>query len=390
MLKAAKAMKEGGSNSTLIQKPTGLVQIRVCLTSDTNKITDTEIKSLVSADANAVAVADVSKAVVIEKPVKDDITKRSCGTVAYPPKTGKTEAEVKIEFANIVKALRRALGGRKLNGDEYTTSSGEVNEIVTAAPTGGGGNDPNAPNDPNDPDNPEDSTNPEEATDEPTPEDDIGNDGTPKATPDYSINAGVIAAAVLVPLCLVLLVGGFVWSRRKQKKNTNLEIHETEMVERQQHYDAMNTNQMYTHVHQGGRRLMTSSAEVDLVNNVNNVHVATKRQEPTLESYVDGARKVADGARKAGINLMEKSNLTRVTPEEMVLKQKQQEPTIEVCVIPTAEVIPTASAVPIGMSESKNKSAAAERLKSAKSLLDAGLISEEMYVDKQKSILRNV
>jgi hypothetical protein len=129
MLKAAKAMKEGGTKGELKQKPTGLVQIRECLTSDTKTITEAEIKSLVSADAKAVAVADVSKAVVIEKPVKDATTKRSCVTVAYPPKADKTEAEVKTEFANIVKARRRALG-RKLSGDEYTTSSGDVNEVV--------------------------------------------------------------------------------------------------------------------------------------------------------------------------------------------------------------------------------------------------------------------
>ena len=58
MLKAAKAMKEGGTKGELKQRPTGLVQIRVCLTSDTKTITADEIKTLVSDDASAVAVAD--------------------------------------------------------------------------------------------------------------------------------------------------------------------------------------------------------------------------------------------------------------------------------------------------------------------------------------------
>ena len=59
---------------------------------------------------------------------------------------------------------------------------------------------------------------------------DAGNDADTsfEPVPDDNINTGVIAAAVLVPLCLVAM-GGFVWCRGKQREN-KLEKHVTEMV----------------------------------------------------------------------------------------------------------------------------------------------------------------
>ena len=73
----------------------------------------------------------------------------------------------------------------------------------------------------------------------------INNDDTTKPTPDDKIDAGVIAAAVLVPLLVIAaIVGGFVWYRSNQKE-TKLEKHATEMVE-QRHHDAMNNNPVHT------------------------------------------------------------------------------------------------------------------------------------------------
>ena len=72
----------------------------------------------------------------------------------------------------------------------------------------------------------------------------INNDDT-TPTPDDKIDAGVIAAAVLVPLLVIAaIVGGFVWYRSNQKE-TKLEKHATEMVE-QRHDDAMNNNPVHT------------------------------------------------------------------------------------------------------------------------------------------------
>jgi uncharacterized protein YdgA (DUF945 family) len=68
-------------------------------------------------------------------------------------------------------------------------------------------------------------------------------DTSPTPVPDNNINAGVIAAAVLVPLCLVAM-GGFVWYRGKQRES-KLEKHVTEMVE-QRHHNAMNRNHIHT------------------------------------------------------------------------------------------------------------------------------------------------
>ena len=76
--------------------------------------------------------------------------------------------------------------------------------------------------------------------------------------PDDNINTGVIAAAVLVPLCLVAM-GGFVWYRSKQRER-NFEKHVIEMVE-QRHHDAMNRNPMYTHA---GKKRRRSSSHRDL------------------------------------------------------------------------------------------------------------------------------
>jgi len=50
---------------------------------------------------------------------------------------------------------------------------------------------------------------------------------------------------------------------------------------------------------------------------------------------------------------------------------------------------PITSAIKAPKSESMNKTAA-ERLSEVKALFDAGLINEEMFVEKQKSILQNV
>lgn len=81
----------------------------------------------------------------------------------------------------------------------------------------------------------------------------IGNDETTKPVPDGEINVGVIVAAVLVPLLVIAaIVGGFVWYRSKQKE-TKLEKHVTEMVERRQH-DAINNNPVHTHAHKKKRR----------------------------------------------------------------------------------------------------------------------------------------
>ena len=83
-------------------------------------------------------------------------------------------------------------------------------------------------------------------------------DTSPTPVPDNNINAGVITAAVLVPLCLVAM-GGFVWYRGKQRES-KLEKHVTEMVE-QRHHNAMNSNPMHTHAEKKRRR---SSSHRDL------------------------------------------------------------------------------------------------------------------------------
>jgi len=83
-------------------------------------------------------------------------------------------------------------------------------------------------------------------------------DTSPTPVPDNNFNAGVIAAAVLVPLCLVAM-GGFFWYRGKQRES-KLEKHVTEIFE-QRHHDAMNSNPMHTHAEKKRRR---SSSHRDL------------------------------------------------------------------------------------------------------------------------------
>lgn len=68
---------------------------------------------------------------MIKAPVKNSVTKRTCGTVEVRPLPGKTTKEVKTEVDKLIKTVERRLreSGRRLEGSSSTSSS-ENEEIV--------------------------------------------------------------------------------------------------------------------------------------------------------------------------------------------------------------------------------------------------------------------
>jgi hypothetical protein len=76
-------------------------------------------------------LVNADEAKVTEMPKKDTVTKRTCGTIAYPPKAGMKTEDVKKEFEKLEVTVRRSLAGRGLDGDETTTSTAETQDIVT-------------------------------------------------------------------------------------------------------------------------------------------------------------------------------------------------------------------------------------------------------------------
>jgi hypothetical protein len=131
LLKAAKAVAEGGVQGDLKFKPLKTVSCRVCVTSDTKTLTIDQLKKVVEEVKAAKDLVNADKAMVTETPKKDEVTKRTCGTVAFPPKDGMKTEDVKKEFEKLEVKVRRALARRGLAGDETTTSSGETQGIVT-------------------------------------------------------------------------------------------------------------------------------------------------------------------------------------------------------------------------------------------------------------------
>lgn len=131
LLKAAKAVAEGGVKGDLKFKPMKTVSCRVCVTSDTKTLTADTLKKVVEDVKKAKDLVNADEAKVTEMPKKDTVTKRTCGTIAYPPKAGMKTEDVKKEFEKLEVTVRRSLAGRGLDGDETTTSTAETQDIVT-------------------------------------------------------------------------------------------------------------------------------------------------------------------------------------------------------------------------------------------------------------------
>ena len=130
LLKAAKAVAEGGVKGDLKFKPMKTVSCRVCVTSDTKTLTADTLKKVVEDVKKAKDLVNADEAKVTEMPKKDTVTKRTCGTIAYPPKAGMKTEDVKKEFEKLEVTVRRSLAGH-LDGDETTTSTAETQDIVT-------------------------------------------------------------------------------------------------------------------------------------------------------------------------------------------------------------------------------------------------------------------
>merc|ERR1712166_1473263 len=131
MMQAVRGVVAGGKTGQLKFQKEPKIELRICLTSATNTITVADIKKVVSDSATAAALVLLKLAVTTEVPKKDDITQRTCGTVVIPVKDEKLMASVKNVFAALTFLERRGLGGRNLNTDETTVSSGRSQVIVT-------------------------------------------------------------------------------------------------------------------------------------------------------------------------------------------------------------------------------------------------------------------
>merc|ERR1711865_830721 len=131
LLKAANAVAEGGVKGDLKFKPMKTVSCRVCVTSDTKTLTADTLKKVVEDVKKAKDLVNADEAKVTEMPKKDTVTKRTCGTIAYPPKAGMKTEDVRKEFEKLEVTVRRSLAGRGLDGDDTTTSTAETQDIVT-------------------------------------------------------------------------------------------------------------------------------------------------------------------------------------------------------------------------------------------------------------------
>merc|ERR1712166_101857 len=121
LLKAANAVAEGGVKGDLKFKPMKTVSCRVCVTSDTKTLTADTLKKVVEDLKKAKDLVNADEAKVTEMPKKDTVTKRTCGTIAYPPKAGMKTEDVKKEFEKLEVTVRRSLAGRGLDGEVTTT-----------------------------------------------------------------------------------------------------------------------------------------------------------------------------------------------------------------------------------------------------------------------------
>lgn len=99
------------------------------LTSETKTFTVDDLKEVVKSVKSVADIIDVDKIVVTETPKKDDKTKRTDGTMTFPPRPGKKTVDVIVEIAKIKEAVRRAL--RQLADDETSISTDEEQTIVT-------------------------------------------------------------------------------------------------------------------------------------------------------------------------------------------------------------------------------------------------------------------
>jgi len=140
MMKNCKAIVAGGRKGNLKFKKTGKLALSVCHTSlaatTSTKVTRDTIIGLIKSNAKASDVinTEASSITTFKTPKQDTVTKRTCGTIHVEPKKGKTMKEAKekldqIMMTTVRRALRQEIG-RKLNDDEYSTSSGEVEDIV--------------------------------------------------------------------------------------------------------------------------------------------------------------------------------------------------------------------------------------------------------------------
>ena len=137
MVRCSKGVAKGENAGDLKFKPTKSVNLCVCVTDPDKTITEKEIKSLITNSAAASKVVNMDEKdtkdgpKMIKAPVKNSVTKRTCGTVEVRPLPGKTTKEVKTEVDKLIKTVERRLreSGRRLEGSSSTSSS-ENEEIV--------------------------------------------------------------------------------------------------------------------------------------------------------------------------------------------------------------------------------------------------------------------
>jgi len=137
MVRCSRGVAKGEKAGDLKFKPTKSVNLCVCVTDPDKTVTEKEIKSLITKSAAASKVVNMDEKdtkdgpKIIKAPVKNSVTKRTCGTVEVRPLPGKTAKEVKTEVDKLIKTVERRLreSGRRLEGSSSTSSS-ENEEIV--------------------------------------------------------------------------------------------------------------------------------------------------------------------------------------------------------------------------------------------------------------------
>jgi len=137
MVRCSRGVAKGEKAGDLKFKPTKSVNLCVCVTDPDKTVTEKEIKSLITKSAAASKVVNMDEKdtkdgpKIIKAPVKNSVTKRTCGTVEVRPLPGKTAQEVKTEVDKLIKTVERRLreSGRRLEGSSSTSSS-ENEEIV--------------------------------------------------------------------------------------------------------------------------------------------------------------------------------------------------------------------------------------------------------------------
>lgn len=245
MIKNCKALAVGGVKGNLKFRKTGKLALSVCHEKQDDTSNEPVTKELIvgliksNVKASAVIKTEDEKIITSKTPVEDKLTKRTCGTILVEPKTGVSMKEAKDELDQVIKvAVRRALRqtiGRKLNDDEYSTSSGEEEEIVSGDTADlKDDNDANDDNDDNDANDANDDKKPTDANDDKKPADSNkdGQDDKDTASPDSdkgtaspnsdkgrdTVGIGALAGAAVGCLIVGLIAGALVVVHMKSSK----------------------------------------------------------------------------------------------------------------------------------------------------------------------------